>query len=160
MSTKPEEKLFWGDYSAGKKPHIWFHRLEGKFDNKTPVATKMYRFEKALEPGRWAELWFKNLPATSQVDWDALYTVFTVKWPLQKVVESTHEELLEKLHATMLNKVNIGGMVDRDGDKVYTHVAWADEVQALTDALDDANGYLIPQVHHNIRKKGFALRMS
>ncbi|PPQ91967.1 hypothetical protein CVT25_004442 [Psilocybe cyanescens] len=50
----------------------------------------------------------------------------------------------------MLKEVDIGGMVDRDGDKVYTHVAWADEVRALTDALDDANGYLIPQVRWNL----------
>ena len=58
MAPTTEEKLFRGDYSAGEKPHIWFRRLEGKFDEDTKLATKLYRFAKNLEPGRPAELWY------------------------------------------------------------------------------------------------------
>lgn len=51
MTTTAEVKLFRGDYSAGEKPHIWFRRLECKFDEETKLATKLYRFAKNLEPG-------------------------------------------------------------------------------------------------------------
>ncbi|GLB45131.1 hypothetical protein LshimejAT787_2000360 [Lyophyllum shimeji] len=60
---KEEVTLFRGDYSGNEKPYTWFRRLEGKFDDTTTLSVKLYRFEKNLDPGRRAELWFQTLPA-------------------------------------------------------------------------------------------------
>ena len=141
-----EVKLFRGDYSAGEKPHIWFRRLEGKFDEETKEATKFYRFAKNLEPGRPAERWYEALPDQDRASWEALYAAFKRRWPLPTIIEPTREELLEKLSLTKLEIEDIGVMKERDGDKVYSHVVWAEEVKALIDVLDDAKGHLIPQV--------------
>jgi hypothetical protein len=150
MTTTAEMKLFRGDYSAGEKPHIWFRRLEGKFDEETKLATKLYRFSKNLEPGRPAETWYNALPMLDKSDWNSLYTAFKRRWPLPVVVEPSREELLEKLNQTRLEEEEVGVMMERDGDKVYTHVVWAEEIRALTDALDDTKGHLIPQVRRNL----------
>lgn len=150
MTASTEEKLFRGDYSAGEKPHIWFRRLEGKFDEDTKLATKLYRFAKGLEPGRPAEVWYQALQTTDKTDWDQFYTTFTTRWPLPNIIEPSREELLEKLNLTRLTSEEIGVMIERDGDRVYSHVVWAEEIKALVDALDDAKGHLIPQVRRNL----------
>ena len=41
-------------------------------------------------------------------------------------------------------------MIKRDGDRIYTHVVWAEEVKALVNVLDDAKGHLIPQFRCNL----------
>ena len=145
-----EVKLFRGDYSAGEKPHIWFRQLEGKFDEETKEATKFYRFAKNLEPGRPAERWYEALPDQDRASWEALYAAFKRRWPLPTIIEPTREELLEKLSLTKLEIEDIGVMKERDGDKVYSHVVWAEEVKALIDVLDDAKGHLIPQVRRGL----------
>ena len=145
-----EVKLFRGDYSAGEKPHIWFRRLEGKFDDETKAATKFYRFAKNLEPGRPAETWYQALPAQDKTDWETLYAAFTRRWPLPTVVEPSREELLEKLSQTKLESDEVGVMKERDGDRVYTHVIWAEETKAIIDMLDDTKGHLIPQVRRGL----------
>lgn len=151
MATATAEvKLFRGDYTAGEKPHIWFRRLEGKFDDETKLSTKLYRFAKNLEPGRPAEKWYKSLGPDDVATWDILYDAFTARWPLPAIVEPSREELLEKLSQTKLDIDEVGVMIERDGDRIYTHVAWAEEVKALIDVLDDTKGHLIPQVRRSL----------
>lgn len=150
MAPTTEDKLFRGDYSGGEKPHIWFRRLEGKFDDETKLATKLYRFAKNLEPGRPAEVWYKDLTEETKVDWDRFCDEFTNRWPLPTFVEPSREELLQKLDQTRLSAEEVGTMIERDGDKIYSHVVWAEEVKALVDVLDDAKGHLIPQVRRNL----------
>jgi hypothetical protein len=149
--TTVEEKLFRGDYSAGEKPHVWFRRLEAKFDEETKDSSKFYRFAKNLEPGRPAELWYQKLPPASKTDWEDFYTsTFTLRWPLPTIIEPSREELLEKLTQTTLPTEEIGVMMERDGDRVYSHVVWAEEIRALVDMLDDTKGHLIPQVRRSL----------
>ena len=150
MAPTTEGKLFRGDYSAGEKPHIWFRRLESKFDDETSLATKLYQFSKNLEPGRPAEVWFHALAEHQKENWNYFYSEFTERWPLPTIVEPSREELLQKLDQTRLTKEEVGTTIERDGDRVYTHVAWAEEVKTLIDVLDDAEGYLIPQVRRNL----------
>jgi hypothetical protein len=145
-----DDKLFRGDYSAGEKPHIWFRRLEGRFDEETKLATKFYRFAKGLEPGRPAEVWFSTLLAASKTDWEVFYGAFSTRWPLPNIVPPSREELLDKLGQTKLTIEEVGMLTERDGDKVYSHVIWAEEVKALVDMLDDTKGHLIPQVRRNL----------
>ena len=150
MTTTTEDKLFRGDYSAGEKPHIWFRQLEGKFNEETKLATKLYRFAKGLKPGRPAEVWYRALPLLQKADWDNFYTSFTARWPLPTIVEPSREEMLEKLNQTRLATEDVGVMIEKDGDRVYSHVVWAEEIRALVDALDDAKGHLIPQVRRGL----------
>ena len=49
-----------------------------------------------------------------------------------------------------LTNEDIGVMTERDGDRVYTRVVWAEEIRALVDVLDDAKGHLIPQVRRDL----------
>ena len=79
-------------------------------------------------------------------NWDNFYLEIKVKWPLPTIVEPSREELLEKLNQTRLEIVEVGTMIERDGDRVYSHVVWAEAVKALIDVLDDTKGHLIPQV--------------
>jgi hypothetical protein len=150
MTPATDDKLFRGDYSAGEKPHIWFRRLEGRFDEDTKLATKLYRFEKSLEPGRPAEIWYHNLTVPQKADWNDFYKTFSLKWPLPAIVESSREEILEKLEQTKLDIEDVGVMIERDGDRVYSHVVWAEQVRALIDRLDDDKGHLIPQVRRGL----------
>lgn len=149
MVPRPEEKLFRGDFMNGEKPHTWFRRLEGRFDDTTPLATKLYRFSKGLDPGRRAEKWFQALPAATKADWDLLYAAFTLRWPIPVVVEPSREELLTRLRATRLEEENLGVLMG-DEDKIYSHVAWADEIRTLTDALEDDKGHLISEVRRQL----------
>ena len=124
--------------------------MEGKFDEETKLATKLYQFTKNLEPGRPAEIWYQTLPNDHKTNWDNLYNAFKLKWPLPTIVEPSREELLEKLNQTKLEIEDIGVMIERDGDKVYTHVVWAEQVKALVNVLDDTKGHLIPQVRRGL----------
>lgn len=65
------------------------------------------------------------------------------------MVKPTREELLARLRTTILKEEHLG-VVMGDNDKVYSHVAWADEVRTLADALEDDKGYLIPDVRLQI----------
>jgi hypothetical protein len=150
MTSTADDKLFRGDYSAGEKPHIWFRRLEAKFDEDTPLKTKLYRFSKNLEPGRPAESWYSSLTPIQKLDWDDFYGEFTARWPLPITIQPSREELLDRLNQTILDDKEVGKTIERDGDKIYTHVVWAEEVRTLIDALDDAKGHLIPQAKRNL----------
>ncbi|GLB40101.1 hypothetical protein LshimejAT787_0706110 [Lyophyllum shimeji] len=131
--AKDETSLFRGDHtSTTELPHTWFRRLEGRFDENTPLSTQLYRFEKSLEPGR-----------------RPLYTAFTVKWPLPTIVEPTRDEFLKHLHDTKLKEDMVGQLVE-ETDKVYSHVKWAEDIRALTDVLEHDSGHLIPEVRRGL----------
>ncbi|GLB43983.1 hypothetical protein LshimejAT787_1501670 [Lyophyllum shimeji] len=148
--AKDETQLFRGDHtSTTELPHTWFRRLEGRFDENTPLSTQLYRFEKSLEPGRRAERWYQALPATDKASWQALYAAFTAKWPLPTIVEPTRDELLKRLHDTKLEEDMVGQLVG-ETDKVYSHVKWAEDIRALTDVLEDDRGHLIPEVRRGL----------
>ncbi|KAF8068833.1 hypothetical protein FPV67DRAFT_1668891 [Lyophyllum atratum] len=143
--AKDETPFFRGDYTADEKPHTWFRRLEVKFNENTTHQAKLYQFQKNLDPGRKAEKWFQALEPTQKLTWDTLYAAFTLKWPLPTIVEPTRDELLARLDSTILETDMLGKLVG-DDDKVYSHVKWATDIRALTDALDDDKGHLIARV--------------
>lgn len=78
------------------------------------------------------------------------YAAFTVKWPLPKTVELTWEELTERLTTLILPEVMLGAMVGTDEEHMYSHVAWAEDVRGVVNALDGPQGYLIPVVYSNL----------
>ena len=145
-SQTKDLKFFRGDYTGGEQPHIWFRKLEGMFDETTKVEAKIYKFSKFLEPGRKAETWFDALPATQKTDWEAFYVLFTTRWPKPIVVEPSRDDLMATLLSIRLEEHELGTLVGKEDEKAYAHIAWATEVRGIVEALDDAQGYLIPQV--------------
>jgi hypothetical protein len=150
MTTKTEDRLFRGDYSAGEKPHMWLRRLESKFDEDTKITTKMFRFAKNLEPGQPAEIWFKSLTAADQTSWDIFYQVFSTRWPLPAAIVTSREELMGKLRQTRLEEADVGAIIERDGDRVYAHVVWTEEIRSIIDELKNTDGHLVTMVRQNL----------
>jgi hypothetical protein len=149
MTPRPEEKLFRGDSMNGEKPHTWFRCLEGRFDDTMTLPAKLYRFTKSLDPGQKAEKWFQALLATDKADWNLLYAALVHKWPLPNIVKPLQEELLACLRTMTFKEENLGVLIGEE-DKIYSHIAWADKVRTLTDALKDDKGHLIPNVCHKL----------
>ena len=145
-SQTKDLKFFRGDYTGGEQPHIWFRKLEGIFNETTTVEAKIYKFSKFLDPGRKAETWFNALTATQKTDWDAFYVLFTTRWPKPVIIEPTRDDLMATLLSIHLEEHELGTLVGKEDEKAYAHIAWVTEVRGIVEALDDAQGYLIPQV--------------
>ncbi|KAF6743941.1 hypothetical protein DFP72DRAFT_1079356 [Ephemerocybe angulata] len=140
----PETPLFRGEQA--EKPHSWLQRLEAKFDEDTPVKRKVYQFQKNVEPGGKAEAWFNALQAATLADWDRFVTAFKTKWALPATVSLSKDELTRQLNDIRLYEDDLGKTVGEYPDKVYTHVAWAEQVRTIVDELEDTSGLLIGQV--------------
>lgn len=146
-----EMKFFRSDCLTSEKPHIWFCKLEAHFDKLTSMASKLYKFQKNLEPGNRVETWYKSVPTESKATWDLFYVAFTAKWPMLKSAEPTHEELMERLSSLILLEELLGHLVGMgDKDRMHSHVAWAEDVCGVVSALDNPQGYLIPLVCGNL----------
>jgi len=116
------------------------------FDETTAVEAKIYKFSKFLDPGRKAETWFLGLNAGQKANWDAFYALFTTRWPKPVVIEPTRDDIVATLMSTRLEEHELGTLVGKEDEKAYAHIAWATEIRGIVEALDDAQGYLIPQV--------------
>jgi hypothetical protein len=145
-SQTKDLKIFWGDYTSGEQPHIWFHKLEGIFNKTTTVEAKIYKFSKFLDPGRKAETWFNALTVNEKSNWDAFYVLFTKCWPKPIIIEPTCDDLMATLLSIRLEEHELGTLIGNEDEKAYAHIAWATEVRGIVEVLDDAQGYLIPQV--------------
>lgn len=145
-SQTKDLKFFCGDYTGGEQPHIWFCKLKGMFDETTTVEGKIYKFSKFLDPGRKAETWFNGLTDPQKADWDAFYVLFTAHWPKPVIVEPTHNDLMAKLLSIHLEEHKLGTLIGKEDKKAYAHIAWVMEIRGIVEVLDDAQGYLIPQV--------------
>lgn len=53
------------------------------------------------------------------------------------------------LRSTKLEEENLGVLMGKE-DKIYSPIAWADEIRTLTDALDDNKGHLISEVRNQL----------
>jgi predicted transcriptional regulator YheO len=110
----------------------------------------MFQFAKNLEPGRPAEIWFHSLTPADQTSWDIFYQVFSTRWPLPAAIVTFREELMGKLKQTRLEEADIGAISERDGDHIYAHVVWTEEIRSITDKLRDTKGHLITMVQQNL----------
>ncbi|KAF5328652.1 hypothetical protein D9619_011672 [Psilocybe cf. subviscida] len=145
-------ELFRGDYSGDTEPHTWLRRLEASFEHDTVAEAKLYRFEMSLEPGRHAETWFQALPAADKADWKTLKTSFTNQWPLPAAATQTKTDLMETLlrHIDQMN-TNMGRLVERkNGDFTYAHVAFVEDTKGIVHALQDKDGFLVPQARKEL----------
>ena len=107
---------------------------------------KIYKFSKFLDPGRKAETWFNALSATQKSNWDAFYILFTTHCPKPVIIEPTRDNLMATLLSIRLEEHELGTLIGKEDEKAYAHIAWVMEVRGIVEALDDAQGYLIPQV--------------
>lgn len=146
-SQTKDLKFFRSDYTSSEQPHIWFCKLKGMFDETTTVEGKIYKFSKFLDPGRKAETWFNALTDPQKADWDAFYVLFTARWPKPVNVEPTRNDLMVTLLSIHLEEHELGTLIGKEDEKAYAHIAWVMEIRGIVEVLDDAQGYLIPQVH-------------
>ena len=92
-------------------------------------------------------MWFNVLTATQKTDWDTFYVLFTTRWPKPVIIKPTCDDLMVTLLSIRLEEHELGTLVGKEDEKAYAHIAWVTEVRGIVEALDNAQGYLIPQVH-------------
>lgn len=142
-------KLFRGDYaSADEKPHTWFRKLERQFDETTSIARKHFKFAHNLEPGHIAELWYEARTPAELGDWEAFYAAFTERWPKPTVNIPTRDHLLATLMQLKLDDASVGCMVGPTNEQILSHIAWAEQVKHLVNAIGDDGGLLITAVRN------------
>lgn len=61
-------------------------------------------------------------------------------------VEPTSKELTEHLNTLILPEEAIGMLVGTDKERMYSHIAWAEDVRGIVNAIDGPQGHLIPSV--------------
>ncbi|KAF5334523.1 hypothetical protein D9611_013825 [Ephemerocybe angulata] len=136
--------LFRGDQA--EKPYHWLQRLETKFDETTPDARKIYQFEKHLEPGGRAETWYVALATTKKTTWNALVMAFKANWQAPTGTTVTKAELARELKLIRLEEVHLGQTLGEYPERMYTHIAWAEEIRSVVDQLNDTSGLLVKDV--------------
>lgn len=68
----------------------------------------------------------------------------------QAAIVTSRKELMGKLKQMRLDETDVGAIIDRDGDRVYAHVVWTEEIRSITDELKDTEGHLITMVRQNL----------
>ncbi|KAF5367849.1 hypothetical protein D9615_010567 [Tricholomella constricta] len=142
----PEDnpKLFWGDGRDGEDPQDFINSIERKFIGKTAVdADKILLFTLSLKTGSDAHAWLRSQPLTIRSTWTTLQSAFNTKWPERIVAAKTKDEKTALLAAAILNTKDIGKRVTTNGVDELAHIAWADKVEKLANAIPDRDGLLI-----------------
>ncbi|KAF8186338.1 hypothetical protein BJ912DRAFT_971441 [Pholiota molesta] len=146
-SNDNDLKLFRGDYAnAEEKPHTWFRKLERQFDETTTLARKHYKFAYNLEPAHTAELWYQARTPPELADWKAFYAAFTERWPKPTVNIPTRDYLQATLTQLKLDDASVGCTVGPANEQILSHIAWAEQVKTLVNAIGDDGGLLITSV--------------
>ncbi|KAF8064449.1 hypothetical protein FPV67DRAFT_1419770 [Lyophyllum atratum] len=137
--------LFWGNVGReGEDPQDFINAIERKFIGKAASDLDKCRLLRlSLKAGSDAHAWYKGLDASTTSTWDALEAAFSTKWPERVVAAKTTEEKRAMLAATVLRAEDIGKRVTVNGVEELSHIAWADKVERLADAIPDTGGLLI-----------------
>ncbi|KAF5386720.1 hypothetical protein D9615_002120 [Tricholomella constricta] len=142
----PDEnlKLFWGDGRDGEDPQDFINSIERKFIGKSAAdADKILLFTLSLKTGSDAHAWLKSLSALEKSTWTLLQRAFNAKWPERVVAAKTKDEKTALLAAAILKPGDVGKRITTNGVDELSHVAWADKVEKLANAIPDRDGLLI-----------------
>lgn len=137
--------LFWGNVGReGEDPQDFINAIERKFIGKNASDTdKIKHLRLSLKTGSDAHAWYRGLDTVTTSTWQNLEAAFNVKWPERVVAAKTTEEKRAMLAATILKPEDIGKRVTVSGVEELSHIAWADKVERLADAIPDTGGLLI-----------------
>jgi hypothetical protein len=104
-----------------------------------------------LEVKSPADKWFQNLDLAVKTDWAQLEPTFRLQWVAHQAPEWTKLEKTKDLLNHRLKPEDVGEMVPFQGTSEYTHVVWAEEVQAMAQDLEiDARSEYIYQAFNNL----------
>ena len=69
--------------------------------------------------------------------------VFKEQWPERPIVQKTTAEKQAELEGERITEGELGTKVKVNGVEVYAHVAWANKVEKLANAILDNNNLLV-----------------
>jgi len=121
--------------------------LDLSFMQKSSIseADKIKTFRLKLKAGSVAKEWFTALPATDKETWVLLQAAFEKRWPEKTTPTKTREEKQTELKQAVLKEGQLGQKERVNGVDEWSHIAWADRVQQLADAIPDNHGLLIAE---------------
>ncbi|KAF6745218.1 hypothetical protein DFP72DRAFT_1077812 [Ephemerocybe angulata] len=112
--------------ASRQRKHSWLQRLEAKFDEDTPVKRKVYQFQK-----KWNRVEGRGMvqcaPGSNTGGLGPVRDRVQDKWALPATVSLSKDELTRQLNDIRLYEDDLGKTVGEYPDKVYTHVAWAEQ---------------------------------
>ncbi|GLB38088.1 hypothetical protein LshimejAT787_0411390 [Lyophyllum shimeji] len=142
----PDENtpLFWGDGREGENPQDFINTVERKFVGKADSgADKIDYLRLSLKASSDADAWYRGLDTTITGTWTTLVSAFNTKWPVRVIATKTKEEKTAILAATVLKEEDVGKRITVNGVEELSHIAWANKVERLAEAIPDRDGLLI-----------------
>lgn len=128
----------------------WFQLFERLFARGTNEADKIYYFELSLATSSPADDWFTAVPPTDKDTWPKIKALFHTKWPAVANTEASIPARRAAMWEIKLSEEELGKMEGEKRNRVYTHVGWANKVEAIWETLGDTNGHLLDSIRHNI----------
>lgn len=126
--------------------------LELAFMQKASIseADKIKTFRLKLKAGSVANEWFSGLPATDKSTWTQLQAAFAKRWPERTTPTKTREEKQTELKQAVLRENQLEQKEKVNGMEEWSHVAWADRVQRLAEAIPDDHGLLVAETRDKL----------
>lgn len=128
----------------------WFQLFERCFARNTPDDDKIYYFKLSLATSSPASDWYDNIQANDKDTWAKIKPLFHAKWPTTMSAEALIPARRAAMWEIKLNKEDLGKMEGEKKNRVYTHVGWANRVEAIWETLGDTNGHLLDSVRRNL----------
>jgi hypothetical protein len=119
-------------------PEVFIQNMEWQMilSSVTTAAEKAHYLMLCLEVKSLANKWFQNLDLAVKTDWAQLEPTFRLQWVAHQAPEWTKLEKTKDLLNHRLKPEDVGEMVPFWGTSKYTHVVWAEEVQAMVQDLE------------------------
>lgn len=140
--------LFHGDgEQEGENPQDFMNTLELSFMMRPSISDddKIKTFRLKLKASSVAKEWFTELPLAEKATWAQLHAAFEKRWPEKTTPTRTREEKLAELKQAVLNENQLWQKEKVNGIDEWTHIAWADRVQRLAEAIPDDKGLLVAE---------------
>lgn len=131
-------------------PTVWFQLFERLFARGTGDEDKIYYLELSLATSSPASEWYDKLTATEKDTWAKIKTQFHAKWPATKSAEASIPSRRAAMWEMKLDEEELGKMEGEKKSRVYTHVGWANRVEAIWETLGDTNGHLLDSIRCNL----------
>ncbi|KZP10728.1 hypothetical protein FIBSPDRAFT_962815 [Athelia psychrophila] len=128
----------------------WFQLFECCFPHGTPDEDKIYYLELSLATGSPAEAWYNSVDTGDRDTWPKIKTLFHVRWPTVVGTEASIPARRVAMWEIKLSEEDLGKMEGEKRNHVYTHVGWANKVEAIWATLGDTNGHLLNSLRRNI----------
>ena len=144
MTDRKSDEPFTGEDDDTMDPRDFLKRVQHYLMGTTWDNTeKVDYFETWLKSRSAAEQWFKGLEAAKEATWKELCVAFKKWWPEKPVVQKSTAEKQGELEGEKITEAELGMKVKVNRVDVYMHVAWANRVEKLANAIPDNNNLLV-----------------